>query len=202
MTKTDAPLIVEGVVRQVFRSPRQSRTDYLLEIDVQRSEGRRVPPGIARPEFPTPASAYTFTCSSRRACRAGRRPLAATAPFRPERAQVRVFLVPREQGGWQGALPDWFELTSNQPAPQSPADPAAEPGGKSLDQPAASSLGMTTELVKVKDRLALRVTSVEHGSPTQQAGLEEGDVIVAANGAAPPAPGNWKNSPSEAHRSP
>ena len=52
--KADAPLVVEGVVRQVFRSPRQSRTDYLLEIDVQRSEARRLPPGIARPQFPGP----------------------------------------------------------------------------------------------------------------------------------------------------
>jgi S1-C subfamily serine protease len=110
-----------------------------------------------------------------------------TAPA--ERAQVRVYLVPREQGGWQAASPDWFELTSNEPAPQSPADPAPSASENPVDQPAASTLGMTTDPVKFKDRLGLRVTSVERGSPAQQAGLEEDDVIIAANQAALTGPG-------------
>ena len=52
--KADAPLVVDGTVRQVFRSPRQSRTDYLVEIEVQKSEGRRVPSTTARTAFPGP----------------------------------------------------------------------------------------------------------------------------------------------------
>jgi S1-C subfamily serine protease len=42
---------------------------------------------------------------------------------------------------------------------------------------------MTTEPLKIQDRIVLRVTSVERGSPAQQAGLEIGDLIVAAKGA-------------------
>jgi len=182
--KADAPLVVEGIVRQVFRSPRQSRTDYLLEIDVQRAEARRLPPGIARPQFPSPGESVYVHAFQRSGLPGGAASPDGHRTIPEERAQVRVYLVPREQGGWQGALPEWFELTSNQPAPQGPADPAPSVAESPLDQPAASTLGMTTEPVKVKDRLALRVTSVERGSPAQQAGLEEDDVIVAVNGAA------------------
>jgi hypothetical protein len=69
--KADAALVVEGIVRQVFRSPRQSRTDYLLEIDVQRSEARRLPPGIARPQFPSPGECVYVPAGSPRATSVG-----------------------------------------------------------------------------------------------------------------------------------
>ncbi len=52
-----------------------------------------------------------------------------------------------------------------------------------LDQPATALLKMTVEAVRIKDQLALRVTSVERRGPAQQAGLEPGDVIVGVNGA-------------------
>ena len=41
----DAPLVVDGVVRQVFRSARPGRTDFLVQIEVQRSEAKRLPAG-------------------------------------------------------------------------------------------------------------------------------------------------------------
>jgi S1-C subfamily serine protease len=40
---------------------------------------------------------------------------------------------------------------------------------------------MTTEPVKVKDKLVLRVTSVERGGPAEKAGLEIGDVVFGVN---------------------
>lgn len=182
--KTEAPLVVEGVVRQVFRSVRQSHTDYLLEIHVQRSEGRRIPTGSARPQFPGPGECVYVHVSQGVGLTGSALSADGRTTVPAERAQVRVYLVPRDQGGWQAASPDGFELTSNQPAPQSPGDPAPSVKESPVDQLAAATLGMTTELVKIKDRLALRVTSVERGSPAQQAGLEEDDVIIAANQAA------------------
>ena len=156
--------------------------DYLIEIDVQRSEGRRIPAGVTRPPFPGPGECVYVHFSHPSGGPGGDIEGRSTIP--PERAQVRAFLIPREQGGWQGASAEWFELTSSTPAPQSPTDPEPSSAERSLDQPSASALGMTMEPVKVKDRLALRVTSVERGSPAQQAGLEEDDIIVSANGAA------------------
>ncbi len=50
----DAPLVVDGVVRQVFRSARPGRTDFLVEIEVQRSEAKRLPAGTSRIDYPGP----------------------------------------------------------------------------------------------------------------------------------------------------
>ena len=45
------------------------------------------------------------------------------------------------------------------------------------------SLGVSAESVSLGTRTALKVTRVEPGSPAEKAGLEPGDVIVAADGA-------------------
>ena len=182
VAKEDAVLVVDGVVRQVFRSPRQGKTDYLVQIEVQRSEGLRAPKGAARPQFPAPGDSiyvhvYQRPDTSGQAVKAD-----SYSAVPAERAQVRAYLTPREQGGWEGTFPDWFELTSDRPAEASKADPAPGaadgPGGRA----ALVSLGMTTEPMKVKDKLVLRITSVERGGPAQRAGLEAGDVIIGAKG--------------------
>ena len=43
---------------------------------------------------------------------------------------------------------------------------------------------MTTEVLKVQNRIAIRVTSVERGGPAAKAGLEVGDVIAGIEGEA------------------
>ena len=110
--QSDAPLIVDGTVRQVFRSPRQSRTDYLVEIEVQRSEGRRAPSPIA-PAVSGPGE-RVYVHVYERTDRSGRVISGESHTAVPsERAQVRAYLAPRPEGGWQGTFPDWFEVTSS-----------------------------------------------------------------------------------------
>jgi hypothetical protein len=53
-SRDDAVLIVDGVVREVFRSPRQDRVDYLVEIEVQRTQADRVPRAPRRVAMPAP----------------------------------------------------------------------------------------------------------------------------------------------------
>ncbi len=181
VAKADAALVVDGVVRQVFRSPRQARTDYLVQIEVQRSEGRRSLKGAVRPPFPAPGDflyVHVFQQQDLKGL------VAQDTSYRglpAERAQLRAYLTPREQGGWEGTFPEWFEVTSDRPAAASPADPAPSVAERPKDRAALVSLGMTTEPLKVKDRLVLRVTSVERGGAAQKAGLEAGDVIIGAN---------------------
>jgi len=178
LSKSDAPLVADGVVREVFRSPRQGRIDYLIQIDVARSEGRKPLPANSQLRFPGPGETI-YVHVSQRTDPAGRVVAADSHKSVPEeRAQIRAYLTPRTQGGWEGTFPDWVEIT---------ADKAVEPRNEDLapsiaDAPASrtakSNLGMTTELVKAQKQLGLRVTSVERGGPAQKAGLEVGDIIA------------------------
>jgi S1-C subfamily serine protease len=182
VAKDDAALVVDGVVRQVFRSPRQTRTDYLVQIEVQRSEGRRAPKGAVRPAFPAPGDLVYVHLYQRQDSSGKVTPGDGHSAIPAERAQVRAFLTPREQGGWEGTFPDWFDLTSERPAEASAADPTPGAADGPKDRVAVTGLGLTTEPMKVSGRLVLKVTSVERGGPAQKAGLEPGDVIVGAKG--------------------
>jgi len=105
LAKADAPLVVDGVVQQVFRSPRQGRIDYLLAIDVLRAEGRKLPAGGAQPRFPGPGESV-YVHISQRLDQAGRLVAGETYKELPEeRSQIRAYLTPRQQGGWEGAFP-------------------------------------------------------------------------------------------------
>jgi S1-C subfamily serine protease len=182
VAKEDAVLVVDGVVRQVFRSPRQTRTDYLVLIEVQRADARRAPKTAARPHFPAPGD-FVHVHVFQRADAAGLVGKADSYSAIPtERAQVRAYLIPREHGVWEGTFPEWFDQTSDRPAAASKADPAPSVAEGPKGRAALAGLGMTTEPLKIKDKLALRVVSVERGGPAQQAGIEAGDVIVGAKG--------------------
>lgn len=182
VAKEDAVLVVDGVVRQVYRSPRQAQTDYLVQIEVQRAEARKAPKTTARPNYPAPGD-YIYVHVFQRPDTVGQveKPDGYKA-IPAERAQVRAFLMPREHGVWEGTYPDWFDLTSQDPAAASKADPSPSvvegPKGRTTE----AALGITTEALKIKDRLALRVTSVERGGRAAQAGIEVGDIIVGAKG--------------------
>jgi S1-C subfamily serine protease len=184
VTKDSAALTVDGVVREVFRSPRQGQTDVLVQIDVTRSEGRRAIPGTARSTFPGPGdTVYVHVVQPQaKAGLFGADGNTATLPS--ERAQVRAYLTPRATGGWDAVAGSWFELTSDRPAAAAASDPPPSPAGATTEVAASAgpSLGMTTEPLKVKDKLVLRVTSVERGGPAAAAGLEVGDVIIGAKG--------------------
>jgi S1-C subfamily serine protease len=180
VAKDDAALVVDGVVRQVFRSPRQGQTDYLVQIEVQRSEGRHPLKGTARPPFPAPGDVvYVHVFQRQDATGRGAADGGYGAPP-AERTQVRAYLTPREQGGWEGTFPEWFDVTADRRADAGPADPAPSAPEAPKDR---SALGLTTEAIRVQGQTALKVTSVERGGPAQRAGLEVGDVIIGAKGA-------------------
>src|SRR5271155_2050948 len=52
--KRDAALVVDGNVREVFRSPRRDRVDYLVMIEVTRLQADRAPRTPVRSGIPAP----------------------------------------------------------------------------------------------------------------------------------------------------
>ena len=181
-TKEQAVLIVDGNVREIFRSPRQTQEDYLVQIQVRRSELGRTPAQAVRVLAPAPGDdLYVHAFKGTAAARGGQghRPLPA------ERSQVRVYLYPRPSGGWDVAYPEGFELTSDTLAPRAQDDPEPAASAPANAQPAPAPprpLGIDAEPVKLGGQVAMKVTEVREG-PARQAGIEVGDIIVAADNA-------------------
>lgn len=172
-SKADATLVVEGTVKQVFRSSQQNRMDVLVQVEVTKSEARKKQTTTVRNSIPGPGESiyiHLFQLPAEFSEVAGLEQYKVPA----EKASIRCYVAPRETGGWEGVFPDWFEATSLNAT-------------VSADTPAANSsktFGMNSELISVGsgNRKGLKVTSVERGGTAQKAGLEVGDIIVAANG--------------------
>ena len=190
-TRDDAVLIVDGIVREVFRSPRQDRLDYLVEIEVKRTQADRVPRTPPRVATPAPGDIVYVHASDRLANGQGQgiagqnQPSVDSRQVRSGRAVIRACL-PRagRRGGWEGAGSNWFEITSNVLAEANPADsPAAAPGNGAGRGPATRTdntagrrqispgiTWFTGESLNVKGQFVLRVSSVEQGGPAQRWG--------------------------------
>ncbi len=204
VTKDEAVLSVDGIVREVFQSPRRDRVDYIVQIEVKRSESLRAPRTPARVTVPAPgdmvyvhASQPQSTALSLGGQGTGQpQPRPAIAQVVPaERSQVRAYLRPKANGGWEGAGSDWFELTARDLAAAGAADaspPAIErapgsvgsgsgPGGARDGRAVLQALGLTGEAKTVQGKFIIRVSSVERGGASQHAGLEPGDIIIGAN---------------------
>ena len=76
------------------------------------------------------------------------------------------------------------EAPGRLPLPGNKPDAPVIPGNGASPLPRAPgrSLGVSAEPVTIGQRTAMKVVSVQPDSPGQKAGLEPGDVIVAANG--------------------
>lgn len=175
-SKDDAALIVDGVVQKVFTNSGQTQAEKLVQIDVRQSTARRIAPPRAR--VPVPGEiVYVHVFPQPQAALFSKPEGSGATP--QERAQIRAYLVARDDGTWEGASPDWFEQNSAGSAPTSPIGPSPSTAGSpSVGRSAFASLGMTYEPHKVNDRLVLHVKSVERGGAAQQAGIEVGDVII------------------------
>lgn len=163
----DAVAIVDGVVRQLFRSARRGDAELLLQIEVERSEGRKPLAGGRPIGFPGPGEmAYVHVSEA-----------SSAAPPEPrEGSQVRVYLAPRSAGGWESL---WMGPADNRQSEPASGAPVEDPSSAAMLR---SRLGMTAEVLKVKnDQIGLRVISVERGGAAQEAGLEPGDVIAGVN---------------------
>jgi serine protease Do len=201
LTRDDAVLVVDGVVREVFQSARRDRTDFVVQIEVKRSEAVRPARTPVRVLMPAPGD-FVYVHAFRRAGepavlgQVGGNPSPAEARrvVPAERSLVRVYLTPQTRGDWQAAGSDWFELAANQPADASPADPpplaepsepaspggnpGATPPGQRAGKSAVLALGLTGETVNVQGHTVVRVTNVDAGGPAQHAGIEQGDIIA------------------------
>jgi serine protease Do len=183
--KSGAAAIVDGVVREVFRSPRRDQVDYLVQIDVRRSELGRGAVDTRRILIPAPGDPV-YVHLSQTGAGGGHNAIPT------ERSSIRAYLYPREQGGWEGASPDWFEPSDVAFAPRGGDEPAppAEPESRTAQKPSApergssilQTLGVKADEVHASGRLVLKITEVTPGSPAQKAGFEKGDVIIGANG--------------------
>jgi S1-C subfamily serine protease len=177
--KGNAPLIVVGTVKQVFRSTGQNQTDYVVQIEVSRPEARAAESDTARSPLPGPGEPLYVHVSEQPESQANGS-LASRKGLPSAGTRIRAFLTPRPQGGWGIAAADWYDLASESAAANNSDNVSPHKAPRSE---AGTTLGMTTELTRTDGRNVLRVTSVERGGPAQSAGLQVGDIIAAAGGA-------------------
>lgn len=169
-----AAVVVEGKVVGAYQSAVPQQEGLLVEIQARRSELGALPLGNARVDVPSPGDLlYVHVASTR-----GR--VALPAPG----TEVRVFLVPRDEGGWQGRANTWFEpLNAPEPRPMPQPIPDRAP---TAPAPAGASaldlLGLSADELDVQGKYVLRVTAVERGKPAGQAGLEVGDIVIGYDG--------------------
>lgn len=176
-TQADAAVIVEGVVRDVFKSAVAGSAGGLVQLEASRSE--MGPSAAAARRLPIPAPGdpvYVHLATT-------------TGRFPSLGAKVRVFLAPRDAGGWEGTGEDWFEALGGPPVnvPTPRAEPAPEPdviptgaGGLS-GKTILRDLGVKADPVEVDGRLILKIGEAIPGGPMQKAGFEKGDVVVGVN---------------------
>ena len=192
-TKEGASIVVDGVVREIFRSPRQTQTDYLVQIEVSRSEYGRSPADPRRVQAPAPGDqiyVHVSQANDNRSRPGG----GGTQALPDERTQIRAYLYPRAQGGWEGAYPEWYDQLNASIAsrgandPEPPADvplkpaPGSAPAGPAQADSILQKLGVKAEQVQVSGRLVFKVTEVVPGTPAEKAGIEPGDAIIGLNG--------------------
>ena len=98
-TKEGASIVVDGIVREVFRSPRQTQVDYVIQIEVSRSEYGRLPADPKRVQAPAPGDqiyVHVFQPSPEHQGRAGASGHASH--FTPHRMMFSGFRSRNDQG--------------------------------------------------------------------------------------------------------
>ena len=142
--QSDAPLVVEGIVRQIYTGG--DERDQLVEIEVRRSEARaRLRPSTAR--YPAPAEMLYVHIAS--PSRDGENPRRSRTGCHAAGDSIRAYLKPRANGGWQeapsipgsgsSAITPRILLPAQTTADDvSATDPASRPAPQ-------SSLGLTLE---------------------------------------------------------
>jgi S1-C subfamily serine protease len=173
-SKEQAPLVVDGQVKGVYRDAKPDRVDVVVEIkaSVTGAPGAPIDAQAQRSNSPRPPIDGGETVYVHVYQAVGREGGYKAVPA--EGAWVRAYLYPRGDG-WQGAFPDWLEPRTAPDGPQSvPGDPAAP-------RELLRRFGVKAEPVETSGRLILKITEVLPGTPAQKAGFEKGDVVIGVN---------------------
>ena len=175
----EATLVVEGLVRESFRSIRSARIDFLYEIQVRSAQAGNAP--VIPHEGPLPKSGdLIYVHAFQRRADAPQIPGAVGYRTLPaEQDVVRAYLFPRNGGGWQFGYPRGFERIGRSESDLGPGSivPPPEPGSGAVSP---RRIGVLVKLVALGNRSGLQVTEVTAGTPAGKAGLEPGDVILEA----------------------
>jgi hypothetical protein len=167
----ESALVVDGRVQEIF----QGGAEYLVQILVRSAMVPRLE-GMPAARYPAPGE-YVYVHVSGSEDRLDRRAASATLP--ESGTEIRAFLSLGDRNQWQGAGRGWFEEASGRDRPDSGAITGTfRPDGTR----GVSDLGITAQRVSLGRGSALRVTRVEVQSPAAQAGIEPGDILVAAGG--------------------
>ena len=113
-TKEGASIVVDGVVREVFRSPRQNQTDLVVQIEVARSEYGRAPADPRRVQCRLREIRFTST-SFRQALIHNGPPEEGTTRFLPSAARSGPISTLGIRGAGKGHSP----TGSTRPGPHS-----------------------------------------------------------------------------------
>jgi hypothetical protein len=190
-SREGAGVVVEGIVREVFRTTRPEGFAYLVQLDVARSELGRGYRGTARLVGPAPGDPLYIRIEQpglegRRLSDGDTR-----MPLPEQQTSIRAFVDPRSQGGWENACPDWYEPIAAGAVARNPSGPAPAPGAPGREAPAPSgsgsilqTLGVNAEQAQVSGRLVFKINDVHPDTAAANAGIERGDAIVGVNGAA------------------
>jgi hypothetical protein len=206
-----ASLVVEGIVREAFRSVRTTRVDDVFLIEVRSARLGANPQQPYAGPLPKPGDAIYVHAFQRTP---DAPPIPGPVGYRelPSEGSVIVaFLYPRNGSGWQFAYPLGFveqgKVASDDVSPLTPlpARTTPLPGSPLSDSPALGGpvsvvpvpvvplpvvpvrprlLGVQAVPVVVADERGLRLTGVLPGSVAARAGLVPGDVILKAGNVA------------------
>jgi len=197
-------MVVEGVVRETFRSVRRATVDYVFLIEVRSARLGSKPQLPYDGPLPKPGGVL-YVHAFQRTPDAPR--MAGPGGYRELPAEgsiIVAYLYPRNGPGWQFAYPLGFEVRGRiaaddlgpltpQPARPMPVPMTVEPvppGSVPVIGPVPivvrppRRLGVQVVPIVIADERGLRITMVVPNSVAARAGLVPGDVILKAGGQA------------------
>ena len=185
-----ASLVVDGVVREMFRSVRTTTIDYVFLIEVSSAKLGGNPQFPYSGLVPKPGDRI-YVHAFQRTPDAPQIPGPGGYRSLPAEGSVIVaYLYPINGSGWQFAYPLGFEQKGRVgaddfgPLTPQPARPMPPDGPAPVALVPPRRLGVQVAAIVIANQSGLRITMVLPGSAAARAGLVPGDVILKANGLA------------------